>query len=158
MPRHASPKPGLEVWRVAGLRNLELQRAEHREAASTVHFHDQYEIAITEGGPQRVTHRGVSHLLAPGSLLVMAPGEIHRHGVASGAAISRSFFPGRAALIDAADSRATRLDIAPVISDADLAARIAILHRLLARPGGLLACQSHAVVAATLLVQRHGSG
>jgi AraC-like DNA-binding protein len=149
------------VWRVRSLHDLELHHAEQGVAERAPHVHGQFEIAVVERGAMRVVSGRSAEIAPAGSLLVIPPGHVHSHHSVAEHTSRRSFFPELASLVDAASS--VKAGASPnfntiVIDDADLARRIGALHRMLATPGSLLARETSAVAAATLLVERHAVG
>jgi AraC-like DNA-binding protein len=158
MPRPPVSPRDFAVWRVGGLQDLELQRAERAATRRTPHVHGEFEIAIIERGAQRIRRRGTTTVAGEGTIVVIPPGEVHAHEPLEGTdAASRSFFPDLAALSEAS-SVATPSFRDLVMHDAGLGRYIGALHRMLETPGSALARETHAVFAATTLVQRHGSG
>jgi AraC-like DNA-binding protein len=155
MPPATKAPDGLEIWRVRDLRDLELRRADGLAAAQRPQVHGEFEIAVVERGAQRLRHRGASHVVAAGSLIVIPPGEVHSHQPLSDQTASCSFFPDLAALRDASDTEQSPSFREIAIDDREVSARISALHRLLARPGSMLSRQTNAVLAATMLVTRH---
>ena len=103
------------------------------------HFHEEFVIATFVGGAQQHRigrHRGVA---APGSVMIIQPGETHT-GEADGAEgwSYRAFYPDSRTLLEIAcdlfeGSRIRELviDAPPVREDATLARRLAALHRLI---------------------------
>jgi hypothetical protein len=149
------------VWRVRSLHDLELHHAEQGVAERAPHVHGQFEIAVVERGAMRFVSGRSAEIAPAGSLLVIPPGDVHSHHSLAEPTSRRSFFPELASLVDAASS--VNAGASPnfntmVIDDADLARRIGALHRMLATPGSLLARETSAVAAATLLVERHAVG
>src|SRR5262245_29281969 len=110
------------VWRVRGLRDLELQHAEQNAAERAPHVHGQFEIAVVERGAMRVVSGRSAEIAPAGSLLVIPPGHVHSHHGVAEPASRRSFFPDLESLVDAASS--VRAGASPnfktlVIDDAD---------------------------------------
>lgn len=62
-------------WRE--LPGLELMRADFRNHAFVPHWHDSYLIAASALGAQRGRYNRVEHVVEPGTLTMMNPGEIH---------------------------------------------------------------------------------
>jgi AraC-like DNA-binding protein len=145
-----------KVWRVHGLRDLELERSERAAARRAPHLHDAFEIGVVESGVQRIRFRGSLFDVGSGALVVIPPGEVHAQIPATDAVRYRSFFPDAAALADASNACATAPRFRSlVLEDGGLARRISRLHKLLETRGSLLRRQTAAVEAATLLMSRH---
>ena len=157
MPRPPRLPAGLSVWRIQGLRDLELRRDERHAVRAEPQVHSQFEIAVVEGAGQLVRHRGTTHCAPPGGVIVIAPGEAHAHAPSRPGSALRSFYPDLASLIDASSSTgvATPSFRTPIVADAELAACVSALHRMLERAGSVLAREVCAVDAATMLVSRH---
>src|ERR1051325_3330403 len=154
--RLRSRQRDLEVWRIEGLRDLELQRAEQAAASRAPHFHGEFEIAVVERGAQRLTYRGSTVTAGPGSVIVIPPGGTHSHASLTDDTAVRSFFPDLGALMDATGSAPAFRDV--LLDDQALSDRIAGLHRLLVTRGSMLARETEAIIAAGMLVSRHARG
>ena len=59
------------------LEGVELLRADFRHHAFVPHWHDAYMIAAAAMGSERVRHNRVEHVVGPGTLALLNPGEIH---------------------------------------------------------------------------------
>jgi AraC-like DNA-binding protein len=156
MPRPPSPANGARIWRVESLRNLELVHARAMPPVAT-HVHPAFEIAVVERGAIRIGCAGTTRIAPAGALVVIPPGEVHTQACVTAECRVRSFFPDLESLVQASSSGFTG---APsfresVIADGSLARQIMRLHRMLGRPGSVLARETAAVLAATALVTRH---
>jgi hypothetical protein len=72
------------------LTGVELLRADYRHHAFVPHWHDAYMIAAAAAGSERVRHNRTEHVVGPGALALLNPGEIH-DGEAVDPAIGWSF-------------------------------------------------------------------
>jgi len=156
MPRPPGPSRHARIWRVESLRNLELVHAGAMPAATT-HIHPSFEIAVVERGALRIGYGGITSVATSGALVIIPPDEVHTQAPVTGDCRVMSFFPDLQSLLEASSSGSvgTPSFRQPVIADDPLACQIARLHRMLARPGSLLARETAAVLAATALVTRH---
>ena len=59
------------------LKGVELLRADFRNHAFLPHWHDAYMIAAAAQGAERIRHNRVEHVVGPGTLALLNPGEIH---------------------------------------------------------------------------------
>jgi AraC-like ligand binding domain len=73
------------LWRVDALGGLELLYAHYAEFTFSPHTHEEFMIAVTEGGTALPHYRGGAHIHGPGDVLVLNPGEVHGGGPVRGA-------------------------------------------------------------------------
>jgi AraC-like DNA-binding protein len=161
MSRRVNNDRSVKFWRVHGLRNLEMQRAELKGHSFSKRLHEGFEISVIERGNERLTYQGSSYTAPAGSVVVINPGEVH---AASGAHQNgwsyRSFYPTAADVRDAASSAAGRLlpipsFSTPVIEDRHVSRILRRLHALLELPNSALAQESYSIWVASELVTRH---
>ncbi|WP_213806566.1 AraC family transcriptional regulator [Granulicella sp. dw_53] len=72
-----APGENLLLLRWPELAGVELLRADFRHHAFVPHWHDTYMIAATAKGPELMRHNRVEHVVEPGTLSMVNPGEIH---------------------------------------------------------------------------------
>ncbi len=75
--RFDSPVDRAEFRRLSHCEGVELYRARIVHHAFDPHVHDAYAFGITDAGVQRFRYRGAQHLAGPGSMVLMAPDEVH---------------------------------------------------------------------------------
>jgi AraC-like DNA-binding protein len=65
------------LLRWGDLKGVELLRADFRNHAFLPHWHDAYMIAAAAQGSERLRHNRVEHVVGPGTLALLNPGEVH---------------------------------------------------------------------------------
>ncbi|KWI54828.1 AraC family transcriptional regulator [Burkholderia pseudomultivorans] len=124
-------------WRTPLLPDADLLTATYRDHAFAPHWHDAYTIPVILEGAERFTYRGNGYVAETGSVPVINPGEVHTgsRAVDEGWCYRVSYVPVEfiRALADAIVGRPQDAPwFAPgVIRDADLAARLALAHRMM---------------------------
>ncbi|RQZ24235.1 AraC family transcriptional regulator [Burkholderia sp. Bp9017] len=124
-------------WRTPLLPNADLLTATYRDHTFAPHWHDAYTIPVILEGAERYTCRGSGHVAETGTVPVINPGEVHTGSRATdeGWCYRVSYVP-----VDyiraLASAIAGRQQDAPwfpssVIRDPDLAARLALAHRMM---------------------------
>jgi AraC-like DNA-binding protein len=124
-------------WRTPLLPDADLLTATYRNHAFAPHWHDAYTIPVILEGAERYTCRGSGHVAETGTVPVINPGEVHTGSRATdeGWCYRVSYVP-----VDyiraLASTIAGRPQNAPwfpsdVIRDPDLAARLALAHRMM---------------------------
>ncbi|MET3620867.1 AraC family transcriptional regulator [Burkholderia ambifaria] len=124
-------------WRTPLLPDADLLTATYRNHAFAPHWHDAYTIPVILEGAERYTCRGSGHVAETGTVPVINPGEVHTGSRATdeGWCYRVSYVP-----VDyiraLASTIAGRPQDAPwfpsdVIRDPDLAARLALAHRMM---------------------------
>ncbi|WP_175689436.1 AraC family transcriptional regulator [Burkholderia anthina] len=124
-------------WRTPLLPDADLLTATYRDHTFAPHWHDAYTIPVILEGAERYTCRGSGHVAETGTVPVINPGEVHTGSRATdeGWCYRVSYVP-----IDyiraLASAIAGRPQDAPwfpsgVIRDPDLAARLALAHRMM---------------------------
>jgi AraC-like DNA-binding protein len=85
------PPPGrLRIWRPPDLDSLELRVGTSFEHPYPRHWHEELFLSAITGGAGNFFFRGTNHLATPGSLVVVAPGEVHAHSDQEGGRSFRS--------------------------------------------------------------------
>ncbi|WP_322025632.1 AraC family transcriptional regulator [Burkholderia sp. BCC1977] len=124
-------------WRTPLLPDADLLTATYRDHTFAPHWHDAYTIPVILEGAERYTCRGSGHVAETGTVPVINPGEVHTGSRATdeGWCYRVSYVP-----VDyiraLASAIAERPQDAPwfpsdVIRDTDLAARLALAHRMM---------------------------
>ena len=162
--RHAAAKhDDARLWRVDILGGLELLRARYVEFTFPPHTHDEFMIAVTEGGAALPTYRGGAHLVGPSDVLVLNPGEVHGGGPARGSIWQyRAFYPcadlmQRAARELTGATRGMPQFTEEVVRDPHIAALLRRAHAALEEPSSALERGARLLQALACLVARHAS-
>jgi AraC-like DNA-binding protein len=151
------------LWRVDILGGLELLRARFVEFTFPPHAHDEFMIALTEGGMALPTYRGGAHLVGPREVLVLNPGEVHGGGPARGSVWRyRAFYPSadlmrRAVQELAGATRGIPRFTDEVVRDPHVAESLRRAHAALEEPRSALERGSRLLQALARLVARHAS-
>jgi AraC-like DNA-binding protein len=77
------PREYIRLWRPAGRAAVELYAARLLAYTYGKHFHEEYTIGINDAGLGSFWCRGAKHVAGPGSLNVLAPGEVHTGAAAA---------------------------------------------------------------------------
>ncbi|MCA8090241.1 AraC family transcriptional regulator [Burkholderia anthina] len=124
-------------WRTPLLPDADLLTATYREHTFAPHWHDAYTIPVILEGAERYTCRGSGHVAEAGTVPVINPGEVHTGSRATdeGWCYRVSYVPVDyiRALASAIAGRPQDAPWFPssVIRDPDLAARLALAHRMM---------------------------
>lgn len=150
-----------QLWRVDILGGLELLRARYVEFTYAPHTHEEFMIAVTEGGTALPRYRGGAHVHGPGDVLVLNPGEVHGGGPAHGAIWRYRAFYAPAALLQRAAQELSGVDrrlpqfAEDVVGDPYVAALLRQAHIALEEPSSVLERESRLLEALADLVTRH---
>jgi len=152
------------MWRAADLGGLELLRATLSEFAFHPHAHEEFFIALTEGGLATPKYRGDTHVIGPGDLIVLNPEEAHAGGPpAEGSWTYRALYPRpdlmREMMAEFPGGRPAMPAFgSDVVRDREVAARLRRFHWLSESPeSSMLERQAHLAEALVLLVSRHAA-
>jgi AraC-like DNA-binding protein len=152
------------MWRAEDLGGLELLKATLSEFAFRPHAHEEFFIALTEGGLATPTYRGDTHVIGPGDLIVLNPEEAHAGGPpAEGSWTYRALYPGpdlmREIMAEFPGTGPTMPEFGgDVVRDREVAARLRRFHRLSeACESSRLEREAHLAEALVLLVGRHAT-
>ena len=151
------------LWRVDTLGGLEVLRARYVEFTFPPHTHEEFMIAVTEGGAALPTYRGGAHRVGPSDVLVLNPGEVHGGGPARGSIWQyRAFYPDaglmRRAGREIADAaRDVPQFTAEVVRDPHVAALLRRAHVALEEPRSALERGARLLQALACLIARHAS-
>ncbi len=155
---------GARIWRADDLGGLELFRATLSEFAFRPHAHEEFFIALTEGGLATPTYRGDRHVIGPGDLIVLNPEEAHAGGPpAEGSWTYRALYPRpdlmREIMAEFPADRPTMPEfVRDVVRDREVAARLRRFHRLSEQPeSSRLEREAYLAEALVLLVGRHAA-
>ncbi|KFL51507.1 AraC family transcriptional regulator [Burkholderia pyrrocinia] len=136
-------------WRTPLLPDTDLVTATYRDHTFAPHWHDAYTIPVILEGAERFTYRGSGHVAETGTVPVINPGEVHTGSRAAdeGWCYRVSYMPIEF-IRELTSAIAGRPQDAPwfapdVIRDTDLAARLALAHRMM-EAGSERALSSHA--------------
>lgn len=149
------------LWRVDILGGLELLRARYVEFTFSPHTHEEFMIAVTEGGTALPRYRGGAHIHRPGDVLVLNPGEVHGGGPAHGAIWRYRAFYAPGALLQRAAQELTGVVrglpqfAEDVVRDPYVAGMLRQAHTTLEEPNSVLERESRLLEALASLVTRH---
>jgi AraC-like DNA-binding protein len=159
---HAASQDGLDrgrldIRRAPGLASLELHEGSALEHSYPRHWHDElFVTAITGGGGVFQWGRS-EHRATAGTLVLIAPGEVHSHAAAPGGRSFRSLHAGTPLVADLLPeipppARTEGLRSA-AIRDARLLRKFLALHRLLATDSNPLRVESRLLEFLSALVR-----
>ncbi|HEX6673503.1 MAG TPA: AraC family transcriptional regulator [Actinomycetes bacterium] len=166
MARASGPRgpDDARMWRADDLGGLELLRATFSGFAFRPHAHEEFFVALTEGGLVTPTYRGGTHVAGPGDVIVLNPEEAHAGGPPAGGSWSyRALYPRpdlmRQVVAELAGGGPGLPEFGgEVVRDREVAARLRRFHRLAERPSAsALERQAHLAEALVLLVGRHAA-
>jgi AraC-like DNA-binding protein len=134
MATASAPEPSWAVWaRVSPAPGqvLDLLHARMVQAFAP-HVHDGFSIGVCLEGLEMIRYRGRRHYAAPGSVVILPPGEAHTGGPSGGANfVYRVMYPSTELLADGA-ARPLRFP-EPVVMDPALATELRRAHAALSR-------------------------
>ncbi|MEV1008622.1 AraC family transcriptional regulator [Streptomyces sp. NPDC049881] len=113
---------------------LDLLTASFDQLRYAPHAHAEFAVGVTTGGLETIRYRGADHVSAPGTLVVLEPGETHTGGPATptdGFAY-RAFYPPPVLLGEGVTGRPYFRS--PVIEDPALATALDRAHRAATNP------------------------
>src|ERR1022692_2495996 len=152
------------MWRAEDPGGLELLRATLSEFAFRPHAHEEFFIAITEGGLATPTYRGDRHVIGPGDLIVLNPEEAHAGGPPAEASWTyRALYPRPDLMREImaefpGDGRTMPQFGGDVVRDREVAARLCRFHKLSEPPeASMLEREAYLAEALVLLVGRHAA-
>ncbi|MGH4027924.1 AraC family transcriptional regulator [Actinomycetota bacterium Odt1-20B] len=150
------------LWTRAPLgpcQSLDLLTARFDRHRYAPHFHEEFTVGVCVGGSEIIDYRGGRLHLGPGSIVVLAPGEVHTGGPGPGGGYAyRALYPGSSLLTEGTALLPHFRD--PVIDDPELAAAIRLAHRELSADGAApdaLEAESRLPWLLTALARRHGT-
>jgi AraC-like DNA-binding protein len=152
------------MWRAADLGGLELFKATLSEFTFRPHAHEEFFIALTEGGRATPVYRGDRHVIGPGDLIVLNPEEAHAGGTAAESSWTyRALYPHPDLMREVmaefpAAGRGIPVFEGEVVRDQEVAERFRRFHRLSETPGsGMLEQETCLAEALVLLAGRHAA-
>jgi AraC-like DNA-binding protein len=164
LPPGSQDGGGARMWRADDLGGLELFRATLTEFTFRPHAHEEFFIALTEGGLATPTYRRDTHVIGPGDLIVLNPEEPHAGGPPAGRRWAyRSLYPRPELMRQVMAEFPAGGPAMPgfgtdVVRDREVAALLRRFHRLSQSPGsGMLERESYLNEALVLLVCRHAT-
>ncbi|MGW7070122.1 helix-turn-helix domain-containing protein [Streptomyces sp. NPDC054855] len=129
------------------------------------HYHEEFTVGVCVGGSEVIDYRGGRLDVGPGSIVVLAPGEVHTGGPGrQGGYAYRAMYPAPHLLAEGTLTAPNFRD--PVLNDPELAAALRRAHtELSGGPGPLgmsdpldpLEAESRLPWLLTALARRHGS-
>ena len=161
---NAQQADGARMWRAVDLGGLELLRATLSEFAFRSHAHEEFFIALTEGGLATPRYRGDTHVIGPGDVIVLNPEEAHSGGpAAEGSWTYRALYPSpdlmRAIMAEFPGGKPAVPEFrSDVVRDREVAARLRRFHQLSeSAEASMLEREAHLAEALALLVGRHAA-
>ncbi|MGW7075979.1 AraC family transcriptional regulator [Streptomyces sp. NPDC054866] len=126
------------------------------------HYHEEFTVGVCVGGSEVIDYRGGRLDVGPGSIVVLAPGEVHTGGPGrQGGYAYRAMYPAPRLLAEGTLTAPNFRD--PVLNDPELAAALRRAHTELSASPGLLGtsdpleAESRLPWLLTALARRHGS-
>jgi AraC-like DNA-binding protein len=137
----------LRIWRPPDLESLELREGTSFQHPYPPHWHEEFFITAITGGAGHFEYRGVNQIVTPGTLMLIAPGEIHSHYDCEGGRSFRAIHIPGSFLADASFQMSGREGSLPnlpssVIADTRIFRGFLRLHRLLENDGSRLRRES----------------
>jgi len=168
--RRAEPADQARVWHMDGVggASLELLRASYGRLVFTPHAHEEFLIAVTEGGIGGPVFGGERHAVGPGDVLVLNPEQAHAGGPLTEAPWQyRALYPTADLMLQVAedlpDHRRRQAQVPPlfalgVVRDRESARRLRRFHLASEDPRAtLLQRESQLSDALVWLVARHAT-
>ncbi|MEW2388390.1 AraC family transcriptional regulator [Streptomyces venezuelae] len=120
------------------------------------HCHDEFSVGVCVEGWEVIDYRGGRLDVGPGSIVVLAPGEVHTGGPgAAGGYAYRAMYPPPPLLAEATTAAPHFRD--PVVDDPELAAALRAAHTELAAHADPLEAESRIPWLLAALARRHGT-
>src|SRR4051812_11833632 len=145
------------VWTRVGIgagRPLDLMTARFSEHRYAPHCHEEYAVGVCTDGLETIRYRGERHLAGPGSIVVLAPGEMHTGGPAAEEGFAyRVLYPAPPLLGEGVVDRPHFRE--PVIEDPELAAAIGRVPAGISRSRDPIEAESRLPWLLTALARRH---
>ncbi len=130
----SAPEQGWAVWTRVSPAPGQVMDLLHARMAEPFapHVHDGFSIGVCIEGLEMIRYRGRPHYAAPGSVVILPPGEAHTGGPSDGSNfVYRVMYPTAELLGDGA-ARPPRFP-QPVVMDPALAAEMRLVHAALSR-------------------------
>ncbi|OIJ67206.1 AraC family transcriptional regulator [Streptomyces mangrovisoli] len=137
---------------------LDLLTARFDKHVYAPHAHDEYTIGVCVGGTEIIDYRGGHIRTGPGSIVVLAPGEMHTGGPgeATGGYAYRALYAAPGLLADGVLGGLPHFR-EPLLDDPELAAALRTAHTELARCPDPLEAESRLPWLLTALARRHST-
>ncbi len=150
----------IAIVRPAEIVGVELQEGCGVSGDVPRHWHEEYQLCAVTAGYGELRHGGKTWCNAPGTLNLVAPGEVHANRTprAGGCDFLKLDFDPALMERAASEVRALRGRLAfavPMVSDADTFRRFIRLYRMLARSGGALERECALLQFLATLLRRH---
>ena len=156
------PRGSIRVWRTPDAAGIELRRGLRVLDPVERHWHDEYQLCLIDGGGGELRHGGASHPTPPGSLFVVAPGDVHANQApeSDGCSFRSMYLHPDLLMQAAAELGGTALPAftRPVIHDATLFSLCWTAHRAMDPDTPRLERESRLLQATVALVERHATG
>ncbi|MFG2497357.1 AraC family transcriptional regulator [Streptomyces sp. NPDC048441] len=158
---HAVPQGGREhaVWTRARIEPcappLDLLTARFDRHRYAPHYHEEFTVGVCVGGSEIIDYRGGRLDVGPGTIVVLAPGEVHTGGPGrQGGYAYRAMYPAPHLLAEGTVTAPHFRD--PVLNDPELAAALRTAHTELSISPEPLEAESRLPWLLTTLARRHG--
>ncbi|MEU1018931.1 AraC family transcriptional regulator [Streptomyces sp. NPDC005898] len=139
-----------------GGESLDLLTARFDRHRYAPHYHAEFTVGVCVGGTEIIDYRGGQLHVGPGTVVVLAPGEVHTGGPgASGGYAYRAMYPAPSLLTEG--TATTPHFPEPVMDDPELAAALRAAHTELGGHGDPLEAESRLSWLLTALARRHGA-
>ncbi|MFH8606033.1 AraC family ligand binding domain-containing protein [Streptomyces sp. NPDC018029] len=150
----------LAVWARAPVgprgQTLDLLTARFDRHRYAPHYHEEFTVGVCVGGSEVIDYRGGRLDIGPGSIVVLAPGEVHTGGPgATGGYAYRAMYPAPSLLGEGTRTLPHFRD--PVLDDPGLAAALRAAHTGLSAHADPLEAESRIPWLLTALARRHGT-
>lgn len=156
------PRDDARLWQVEAFGGLEVMRAHLITFAFSPHTHEEFMIAVTEGGHGAPRFWGSVQRVGPRDVFILSPGEVHSGGPAEGAnwRYRGMYVPAdlmrRAAQELSGADRGIPHFPREVFDDAQAVTLLRRAHGALEAPSSTLARESCLLDALVYLITRHG--
>ncbi|MEO1401219.1 MAG: AraC family transcriptional regulator [Cyanobacteria bacterium J06635_1] len=155
-------KEQAKLWRVQELNNLEVLKATYINQTFTRHTHDCFGLGVIEQGQLHYWADTGEHVIPPGEMVVINPGQVHWGGALNGTGCTyRIFYPHCETLskaMQSVDETATGLPhfSGSHVCDRTLAQRlIKLLNALEDNQSFKLQCESYLITTLAHLISRY---
>ncbi|MFJ6566796.1 AraC family transcriptional regulator [Streptomyces sp. NPDC091292] len=138
--------------------SLDLLTARFDRHRYAPHAHQEFTIGVCVGGTEIIDYRGGRVHVGPGSIVVLAPGEVHtgRPGPCGGGYAYRAMYPLQPLLAEGTTTLPHFRD--PILDDPELATALRTAHTELSECADPLEAESRLPWLLTALARRHGTG
>ncbi|KMS68675.1 AraC family transcriptional regulator [Streptomyces viridochromogenes] len=137
---------------------LDLLTARFDRHVYAPHAHDEFTIGVCVAGSEIIDYRGDHIRPAPGSIVVLAPGEMHTGGPAAAEGYAyRALYAETSLLTDGTRGTAVPYFSEPLLADTELSTALRIAHSELAACPDPLEAESRIPWLLTALARRHST-